>query len=287
MSLMSRKWKTSDHSTILRAMQFCRLLQSERRSGFTLIELLVVIAVIAMLLAILLPSLRKARALTKRMICQSNLKQIATAWTMYIDDNDGRFYQERNANLNYGGWRGTVGWSPRPLNKYFNLPVELPEDLETRNDSKVFFCPADRGGIYGYAVREKAYDHIGTSYQTNIMLIGPDQLLVLPDAFQPLHLEVNARLSNLTLDRVDNHSRMLLIGDYGSYNQWRPDPHPRPDWKELAEWHGRPDCHNMAFLDSHVGFLNIRKGFYVADDYTVLPFEELYGLARQIQEQLP
>ena len=268
-------------------MHFNDLTFVRRRSGFTLIELLVVIAVIAVLLAILLPCLRKAKMLTKRMTCQSNLKQIATAWNMYLDDNDGRFYQGRNANLNYGGWRGITGWSPRPLNRYFNLPVELPEDLETRDDSRVFFCPADRGGVPGYAVREKAHDYLGTSYQTNIMLIGPDQILVLPDAFQPLHLEVNARLKNLTLERVDNHSRMLLIGDYGSYNQWRLQPHPRDDWKELAEWHDRPDCHNMAFLDGHVGFINIHKGLYVSDEYVVLPFEELYGLAHEIQDQLP
>ena len=258
-----------------------------RRSGFTLIELLVVIAVIALLLAILLPSLRKAKALTKRIACQSNLKQIATAWSMYLDDYDGRFYQHTTGHLNYGGWRGMTGWSPRPLNRYFNLPVDLPEDPNTKTDAKIFFCPADRGGVPGYAVREKAYDYLGTSYQTNIMLIGPDQVLVLADAFQPLHLEVNKRLRKLTVDRVDNHSRMLLIGDYGSYNQWKLLPHAREDWKELAEWHDRPDCHNMAFLYGHAGFLNLRKGIYVADEYTVLPFEELYGLAREIQARLP
>ncbi len=268
-------------------MQFSGFTSGKRRSGFTLIELLVVIAVIAVLLAILLPSLRKVKVLTKRITCQSNLKQIATAWNMYLDDSDGCFYQGRNANLNYGGWRGMTGWSPRPLNQYFNLPVDLPEELETKDNSKVFFCPADRGGVPGYAVQDKAYDYLGTSYQTNIMLVGPDQMLVLPDAYQPLHLEVNARLRNLTLDRVDSHSRMLLIGDYGSYNQWRPTPHPREDWKLLAEWHDRPNCHNVAFLDCHVDFLNIRKGCYVADEYTVLPFEELYGLAREIQEGLP
>ena len=268
-------------------MHFRDLTFVRRRSGFTLIELLVVIAVIAMLMAILLPSLRKAKALTKRITCQSNLKQIATAWSMYLDDNDGRFYQGKNANLNYGGWRGMIGWSLRPLNKYFNLPIDLPEELETKDNSKIFCCPADRGGVPGYAVREKAHDYLGNSYQTNLMLIGQDQLMVLPDLFQPLHMEINKRLRNLTLDRVDNHSRMLLIGDYGSYNQWRPTPHLREDWKQLAEWHDQPNCHNMAFLDGHVGFLNLRKGFYVTDEYTVLPFKELYGLAREIQAQLP
>jgi type II secretory pathway pseudopilin PulG len=250
-----------------------------------LIELLVVVAVIAVLLAVLLPALRKAKVLTKRMTCQSNLKQITLAWNMYLEDNDGRFYQDINTNLSYGGWLGMVKWSPRPLNEYFNLPVDLPEDLETENDAKIFCCPADRGGVPGYAAHERAYHYLGTSYQTNLMLIGPDQMLVLADEFQNLHIEVNKRLKNLTLSRVDHQSRLLLIGDYGWYNQIKPLLNPRQDWKELAEWHGRVDCHNMAFLDSHVKFLNIRKGFYITDEYSILPFEELFGMAREIQEQ--
>jgi len=260
---------------------------NKRRNGFTLIELLVVVAVIALLLAVLLPALRKARAITKRMVCQSNLKQIALAWNMYLEDNNGRFYQGRNANLNYGGWQGMVGWSPRPLNKYFNLPEDLPEELEIENNAKIFCCPADRGGVPGYAVREKAYDYLGTSYHTNVLLIGQDQFLIRSDQFQTLHEEINKRLKDLKFDRVVQHSRLLLIGDYGWFNQWKPIPHPQEEWKELAEWHDRVDCFNMAFLDSHVKFLNIQKGLYVTDEYNVLPFEELFGLAREIQEQQP
>lgn len=266
-------------------MRFCRFTLGKRRGGFTLIELLVVIAVIAVLLAILMPALRSAKVLTKRMTCQGNLKQIAFAWNMYLEDNDGRFYQDRNANLLYGGWSGMQVPSPRPLNKYFNLPVDLVEETKIENDAKIFCCPADRGGVPGYAAQEKAYNYYGTSYQTNLMLIGQNQLLLLSEQFTVLHEEINKRLSNLTLSRVGQHSRLLLVGDYGWVNQWKPIPHPREDWKELAEWHGRTDCFSMAFLDSHVGFLNIRKGLYVADEYSVVPFEELFGLAREIQSQ--
>ena len=81
-----------------------------------------------------------------------------------------------------------------------------------------------------------------------------------------------------------NPSRLLLIGDYGWINQFRPAPHPVQEWKELAEWHGRENYHSLAFLDGHVQFLNIRKGFYVTEDYFVLPFEGLHWLAREAQE---
>ncbi|MFC1781926.1 hypothetical protein ACFLZ8_06670, partial [Planctomycetota bacterium] len=231
-----------------------------------------------MLLAILLPSLRKVRALAKRISCQSNLRNIAFAWEMYISDNNGSFYQDSNANLNYGGWQGMVGWSNRPLNSYLNLPA----DLENEGDAQIFYCPADRGGVPGWAVREKAFSYLGTSYHTNVMLIGQNQLLVLNDEFRILHEEINMRLKKLTIDRVDNPSDLLLIGDYGWFNQWKPAALPEEEWKELAEWHGQEDSHNMAFLDGHVSFLNIQKGLYVTDKYAVLPFKELYGMAYEI-----
>jgi prepilin-type N-terminal cleavage/methylation domain-containing protein/prepilin-type processing-associated H-X9-DG protein len=59
-----------------------------RGKGFTLIELLVVIAIIAVLMAILMPSLNRAREQGKRSTCLSNLKQLTLAWIMYADENN-------------------------------------------------------------------------------------------------------------------------------------------------------------------------------------------------------
>ncbi len=58
--------------------------------GFTLVELLVVIAIIALLMAVLLPALNKARTQAKRIVCLSNLKQLAAAWIAYAENNDGK-----------------------------------------------------------------------------------------------------------------------------------------------------------------------------------------------------
>lgn len=64
--------------------------------GFTLIELLVVIAIIAILAAILLPVLSSAQRRAQRIQCISNLKQLTTAGTLYMSDNNGSV-------INYGG----------------------------------------------------------------------------------------------------------------------------------------------------------------------------------------
>ncbi|MGD0597633.1 MAG: type II secretion system protein [Sedimentisphaerales bacterium] len=58
--------------------------------GFTLVELLVVIAIIALLMAVLLPALTKARRATKRVVCMSNMRQLITAWMAYAENNDGK-----------------------------------------------------------------------------------------------------------------------------------------------------------------------------------------------------
>jgi prepilin-type N-terminal cleavage/methylation domain-containing protein len=77
----------------------------QRRKGFTLIELLVVVAIIALLIAILLPSLSRARELSNRAYCAANLTGILKSANVYANDNQDDFptVTQTGANIVIGG----------------------------------------------------------------------------------------------------------------------------------------------------------------------------------------
>ncbi len=130
-----------------------------RRRAFTLVELLVVIGIIAVLIAILLPSLKKARDAANRVGCMSNMRQIITATLNYVNDNDG-YLPGPNWGTNL-----MPGW-------LYTLPNGLPASVNARNKNEdkgvmtgqlwpylqtkeVYHCPADVGpfDIQNYPIR--------------------------------------------------------------------------------------------------------------------------------------
>ncbi len=100
-----------------------------KRRAFTLIELLVVIAIIALLLAILLPSLKKAKEQARAVICKSNLHQWGLIWKMHVDDNDGKF----STGVFTGSYSGE-GWYRG------QWIIGLREYWQDRE--KLLFCPS-------------------------------------------------------------------------------------------------------------------------------------------------
>lgn len=109
--------------------------------GFTLVELLVVIAVIALLMAILLPALSKARIQAKRIICLSGLKQLCMAWLAYADNNDGKIVN---------GGQPPSNTNPPVTEPYWCTSFNTPADPGYDWSWKVFL---DYPGILTYEQR--------------------------------------------------------------------------------------------------------------------------------------
>lgn len=204
-----------------------------KHTGFTLIELLVVIAIIALLLAILLPSLNKARDQAKDIRCRNNLNQIGFAFTLYTDDNEGKF--PRNGGI----W--IVMFLP-----YIGGQGDRDEDYRQMG---VYNCPR-------YPTKEQTLDYVINSWKDGVEeFIGYTPVSDFRRHAEKIFLADNEDGSWRPVIREDEG----LTGR-GEFDIWRPQHLPTgPDGqRRVARTRHRDGC-NAAFMDGHSDWIQTEK----------------------------
>ena len=119
------------------------------RCGFTLIELLVVIAIIAILAAMLLPALAKAKTKAQGIMCLNNGKQLMLAWRLYADDNKEVLVAAEDGVPGRTNWfSGWMDFSASPVNWNINNDlVKSPMWSYAGKSQSIFKCPADQAMV--------------------------------------------------------------------------------------------------------------------------------------------
>jgi len=124
-----------------------------RAPAFTLIELLVVIAVIAVLMAILMPALNRAREQGKRVSCMNNLRQLMLAWSMYADDHSEKIVSGKTGSGVDNAWVVFVNPNTNSTEEQKRQGLRDGALFPYVKEEKLYKCPTGvRGEVVTYAI---------------------------------------------------------------------------------------------------------------------------------------
>jgi prepilin-type N-terminal cleavage/methylation domain-containing protein/prepilin-type processing-associated H-X9-DG protein len=236
------------------------MLRTKRPAGFTLIELLVVIAIIALLVSILLPSLKSARELARTTICATNMRAMQMAMTMYAQEFDG-YAPAQNCSK-------TPGVSDNALEANYRTGITQlmaweaghPKEAPTKSEKAQWsICPSDRDPRHTM----QEWDPRRISYTIN----GPSWDYCLPG-----DKDRNRAIRLLSIHRkgeAQRASELFMFAEatedrgFGVIHYMGPDKivttSSKSNYGTLIKWnymfrHQGDEGMNLVFFDGHVAY---------------------------------
>lgn len=247
--------------------------RASRHRGFSLVEVLVTVSIVALLIALVLPSLSRAREQARRTACQSNLHQIMLGFFSYV--TRASELAPRAAGHELGGPTGRVAlddpWLPARM---FGggLPAEQrPLNREIGNARDLFRCPADAGeplwwfDTEPYQATATAFELYGSSYfyvsghnrmAGVIEPMGLAKLVGVDFSYRPFQGHPLPNGKSVMASFYPRPDKKVVIGDIPLYRTMPGVVAP----SLRAQWHRKDPNRlwaNVAYLDGHTGFVEV------------------------------